>query len=412
MSNAGETPWKVPGKWSLSPYGFEPEVRAGWKVPSKVTIHDVTLRDGEQTPGVVFRKDEKLKIAHALEDMGVQRIEGGMVAVSDEDFDALATMAKDLKKAEICGFCRARRDDIDRAIKAKLHWAIMEITALDPIIKNIWGSREKAAEDIVGLTKYAKANGLKVCFFLMESARAPLDLIRQLIVPVVEEGKADTVAIVDTRGSSYPQGFAWQITQVKKMVNVPIEVHCHNNWGLSTANTLAGISAGADIAHTCINGLGGNGPLDEIIMGIEAFLRAPTGVKTEGFRELSAMVKGCSGPAGAEWYKPFVGSLTSQVEVGIATRQMWDRRNEHGYGRAELLNYEIVGGKAIDVVLGKKSGRYSIMLKSWELGLAQPTEAQSTEMLSRIKRISEDNKRLVAEEEFRKIYTDVMSAQG
>jgi methanogen homocitrate synthase len=137
MSNTGETPWKVPGKWSLSPYSFEPEVRADWKVPSKVTIHDVTLRDGEQTPGVVFRKEEKLKIAHALEDMGVQRIEGGMVAVSDEDFDALATMARDLKKAEVCGFCRARRDDIDRAIKAKLHWAIMEITALDPIIKNI-----------------------------------------------------------------------------------------------------------------------------------------------------------------------------------------------------------------------------------------------------------------------------------
>ena len=96
--SAEETPWKVPGKWSLSPYGFEPEVRKDWKVPKKVTIHDVTLRDGEQTPGVVFRKEEKLKIAHALEDMGVQRIEGGMVAVSDEDFDALATMARELKR--------------------------------------------------------------------------------------------------------------------------------------------------------------------------------------------------------------------------------------------------------------------------------------------------------------------------
>ena len=408
MSNTEETPWKVPGKWSLSPHSFEPEVRKDWKIPKKVTIHDVTLRDGEQTPGVVFRKEEKLKIAHALEDMGIQRIEGGMVAVSDEDFDALATMAREMKKAEVCGFCRARRDDIERAIKAKLHWAIMEITALDPIIKNIWGSREKAAEDIVGLTKYAKANGLKVCFFLMESARAPLDLIRELIVPVVEEGGADTVAIVDTRGSSYPQGFAWQIAQVKKMVNVPIEVHCHNNWGLSTANTLAGISAGAEIAHTCANGLGGNGPLDEIIMGIEAFLKAPTGVKTEGFRTFSAMVKEFAGPAGAEWYKPFSGSLTSQVEVGIATRQMWDRRTEHGYGRAELLNYEIVGGKAIDVVLGKKSGRYSIMLKSWELKLPQPSEEQAGEMLNQIKKISEDNKRLVSEEEFRKIYGAVM----
>ena len=119
MASQGETPWRVPGKWSVSPYAFEPEVRKGWKLPKKVTIHDVTLRDGEQTPGVVFRKEEKLKIAHALEDMGVQRIEGGMVAVSDEDFDALATMARELKKAEVCGFCRARKDDIERAIQGQ-----------------------------------------------------------------------------------------------------------------------------------------------------------------------------------------------------------------------------------------------------------------------------------------------------
>ncbi|MCG6538416.1 MAG: hypothetical protein L7F78_27800, partial [Syntrophales bacterium LBB04] len=174
----------------------------------------------------------------------------------------------------------------------------------------------------------------------------------------------------------------------------------------------AGIPAGAEIAHTCINGLGGNGPLDEIIMGIEAFLCAPTGVKTDGFRQVSAMVKECSGPAGAEWYKPFVGPLTSQVEVGIATRQMWDRRNEHGYGRAELLNYEIVGGKAIEVVLGKKSGRYSLMLKSWELGLAEPTEAQAAEMLSQIKKISEDNMGLGTEEEYKGIHAAVMNAKG
>ena len=96
------------------------------------------------------------------------------------------------------------------------------------------------------------------------------------------------------------------------------------------------------------------------MLGIE------TGVKTEGFRQISAMVKGFSK---ADWYKPFVGPLTSQVEVGIATRQMWDRRDEKGYGRAEPLNYEIVGGKAIEVVLGEeRAGRYSIMLKAWEQG--------------------------------------------
>jgi isopropylmalate/homocitrate/citramalate synthase len=408
MANQSETPWKVDGKWSVSPYGFEPEVRAAWNVPAKVVIHDSTLRDGEQTPGVVFRKAEKLKIAHALEEIGVQRIEGGMVAVSDEDFDALATMAAEIKKSEVCGFCRARRDDIDRAIKAKLHWAIIEIATLEPVINRIWGSRAKAIQDIIELTKLAKSNGLKVCFFLMESARAPLSLIQDLIVPVVEEGKADTVAIVDTRGSAYPAGFAWQISQVKKMVNVPIEVHCHNTWGLSTANTLAGISAGAEVAHTCINGMGGNASLDEIIMGIEAFLKADTGVKTERFRQISDMTKEFSR---ADWYKPFVGAQASQVEVGISARNMWERRNEHGYGRAENLNLEILGGKAVDVVLGKKSGHYSIMLKTWELGLSQPSEEQATEMLKHVKKIGEDEKRLVSPEEFINIYNEAMSGK-
>ena len=409
MPSQDETPWKVAGKWSVSPYGFEPEVRRRWNLPSKIRIHDVTLRDGEQTPGVVFRKEEKLKIAHALEEAGVQRIEGGMVAVSEEDFDALTTMAKEVKKSEVCAFCRARRDDLELAVKAKLHWAIMEITALDPIIKRIWGTPAKAVEDIVGLTQYAKANGLKVCFFLMESARAPLNLIRELIVPVVEEGGADSVAIVDTRGSAYPEGFAWQVSQVKKMVNVPIEVHCHNTWGLSTANTLAGITAGAEVAHTCVNGLGGNASLDEIVIGAEAFLGTPSGVNTVGFRQLSAMTKEFSR---ADWYKPFVGALTSQVEVGMSARTMWDRRNEHGYGRAENLNFEIVGGKAIDLVLGKKSGRYSIMLKAWELGLPQPSEVQATEILRQVKKISEDNKCLVSIDEFKKIYDGVLGEKG
>src|SRR5512140_3353380 len=105
--SAEETPWKVPGKWSLSPYGFEPEVRKDWKVPKKVTIHDVTLRDGEQTPGVVYRKNEKLKIAHALEEMGVHRIEGGMIATSGEDYDAIVAMTKEIKGSEISAFIRS-----------------------------------------------------------------------------------------------------------------------------------------------------------------------------------------------------------------------------------------------------------------------------------------------------------------
>ena len=403
-----ETPWKVPGKWSVCPYVFEPEVRAGWKIPPKVTVHDVTLRDGEQTPGVVFRKEEKLKIAHALEEAGIHRIEGGMIATSQEDFDAIAAIAKEIKHSEVACFARARRDDMEAAVKSGVKRAVMEITAQDPIIKGIWGSRGKAAEEIIKLVKFGKENGLKVTYFLMESSRASIDLLRDIIIPVAEEGKPDHIALVDTRGSAYPPAFAWLVTQVKKWVKVPIEIHCHNNWGFATATTLAGVTAGAEVVHTCVNGMGGNAPLDEIIMGLGAFLKVDTGVKTEGFRKLSAMVKDFSR---AEWYKPFVGSLTSQVEVGIATRQMWDRRTEHGYGRAEPLNYEVVGGKAVDVVLGKKSGRYSIMLKAWEYGLPQPSEEQAMKMVSLIKAISESEKRLVTDGEFKEIYSKVVRAK-
>ena len=225
MSNqgGGETPWKVAGKWSVCPYVFEPEVRANWKIPPKITVHDVTLRDGEQTPGVVFRKEEKLKIAHALEEAGIHRIEGGMIATSKEDFDAIAAMAKEIKNSEVACFSRARRDDMEMAVKAGVKRAIMEITAQDPIIKNIWGSRGKAAEEIIKLVKFGKENGLKVTYFLMESSRASLDLLKDIIIPVAEEGKPDHIAIVDTRGSAYPPALAWLVAEVKKWVRVPIE---------------------------------------------------------------------------------------------------------------------------------------------------------------------------------------------
>ena len=223
---------------------------------------------GEQTPGVVFRKDEKLKIAHALEEAGVQRIEGGMISTSQEDYEAIEAMVREIKNSEIASFCRARRDDLERSLKAGVQRVIMEITAQDPIIKNIWGSRGKAVEEIIKLVQYAKENGLNVTFFLMERAAAPLWIcLKEVIIPVVEEGKADHVAIVDTRGSAYPPAFAWLVSQVRKWVKVPVEVHCHNNWGVATAATLAGVTAGAQVVHTCINGMGGNAALDEIILG-------------------------------------------------------------------------------------------------------------------------------------------------
>lgn len=408
MADVSKKPWIVPGKWSTSMYNWAKEIRSRWILPSKVVIHDVTLRDGEQTPGVVFRMEEKLKIAHALADAGVQRIEGGMAAVSPEDAEAISRMAKEIKTAEIASFCRVRKGDIDLGLRCNVKRLIIELAARDEQINSTFGCREKAVESLIDVIKYAKNKGAMVTLFLMESSRADLDLLETLIVPSVKEGKPDSVALVDTRGCCLPEAMVFLVRTLKEWVNIPIEVHCHNVWGLATANTLAAVTAGAEVIHTCINGLGGNASLDECVMGLEGFLGINTGIETEKMIGLSQMTREFSG---TNWYKPFVGEGVSDVEAGIPVKSMWENRHEPGMGR-EFLNYEVVGGRSATVVLGKKSGRFSILLKATELNLPLPSEEQSNEMLSRVKSLSIERKRLVNDEEFKEIYNKVMSAQG
>ena len=144
-------------------------------------------------------------------------------------------------------------------------------------------------------------------------------------------------------------------------------------------------------------------------MGIEAYLGMSTGIQKNRLLAISRMVKDFSR---SDWYKPFVGPTVADVEVGIATRLMWDKRNEPGMGRTEFLNYEVVGGTGVNVVLGKKSGGYSVLLKAWQLGLALPTEAQADRLLTQIKNRSLEKKGLVTEEEFRKFYVDVVGSKG
>ncbi len=399
-----EKPWFVPRKWNVSQYNYRPEVRAGWALPSRVKVHDVTLRDGEQAPGVVFRKDEKVRIAHALADLGVHRIEGGLASVSEEDAEAIATMAREIDTAEICNFTRTRQDDLELAIKCGVDRAIMEIPAMRSQVDRIWGGTEKAVEAFVKLSELADQNGVKTTLFLMDATRADLQFLQDLIFPCVKYGKIDSVGLVDTRGSCLPQAMAWLISSFKNAVDVAIEVHAHNQWGLATATTLAAVTAGAEVIHTSVNGLNGNAALEECVMGVHAVLGIETGIKTEGFTALSKMVIEA---ARQTWYKPFVGPMVAGSETGIASRRMWDQRHEFGYGRAEALNYEVVGGKPVELVLGKKSGTYSIMLKSWELGLPVPERDMAQQMQARVKALAEQKKSAVTEEEFRVIYQEV-----
>jgi isopropylmalate/homocitrate/citramalate synthase len=407
MSQKPATPWELQNRWSVSPHNWAKEVRAGWRLPPQIVIHDTTLRDGEQTPGVVFRLDERLKIAHALADAGVQRIEGGMAGTSEEDAYAISKMAQEIKNAEISSFCRTRMDDVDLALRCNVGRIVLEMSTQEQTIHHVWGSPEKAAEALVKIITHAKANGIKVTLFFLDYSAADLNLLKNFIMAGVTEGKVDSVCVVDTRGFCLPDAIFFLVKKVKEWVDIPVEVHCHNQWGMATASTLAGVAAGAEVVHTCINGLGGNAAIDECVMGIEALLGVRTEVSTQGFFEISRMVKDYSK---ADWYKSFVSSTISWVEIGMLAKVMWDNRDKPGYGRAKMLNLEALGNKTSTLVMGKKSGRHSIMLKAWELGLPEPSDKQCDEMLSHVKTLGTQKKGLLIDDEFMQIYRRVTAS--
>ncbi|MFC1897380.1 LeuA family protein [Chloroflexota bacterium] len=405
MARSSETPWKVPGKWDTSRHNWTEEVRKDWTLPSHVTIHDVTNRDGEQTPGIVFGVKEKLNIAHALADMGVERIEGGMAAVSPDDAEAISRMAKELKGVEIATFARTRKDDCDLAVKCGVGRIIMEIPTPIDRINAIWGSTEKAVDALVELTQYVKSQGLNCTLFLLSTMLSDPEHLKKLIIPTVEQGGADRVCAVDTSGVSLPQSMFYIVRKIKSWVDVPIEVHVHNTFGCATAGTLASVMAGAEVIHTCVNGLGGNAPLDECVMGLEALLGIDSGIKTKQLMALSDMVREY---AKRDWFKPFSGSKTRLVETGLSTQGMWARKQRGEEPIVDTSLIETVGGGGYTIVLGKKSGRYSMMFKAEELGLPVPEQKDAYKMLDQVKALS--NKKLgpVDDDEFKEIYHNVM----
>ena len=405
MVRSSETPWRVPDKWETSRHNWAEEVRQDWTLPSHVTIHDVTNRDGEQTPGVVFGVKEKLDIAHALADMGVERIEGGMAAVSPEDAEAIARMSKEIKTAEIATFARTRKDDADLALKCGVGRIIMEIPTPPDRINAIWGNTEKAVESLVELTQYVKERGLNCTLFLLSTMLSAPDHLKSIIVPTVEEGGADRVCLVDTTGVSLPQAMYYIVRKAKEWVKVPIEVHVHNTFGCATAGSLAAVMAGAEIIHTCVNGMGGNAAIDECVMGLEALLGIDTGIQTKKLMALSDMVKEYSKK---DWFKPLIGSKTRLVETGLSTQGMWARKQKGEEPIVDTSLLETVGGGGYTIIMGKKSGRYSMMFKAEELGLPIPEQEEAYKMLDQVKALSNKKKGPLTDDEFKEIYHQVM----
>jgi isopropylmalate/homocitrate/citramalate synthase len=386
----------------VSHYNFSPEDRRGRKFPKRVKVHDITLRDGEQQAGIVIRKEEKVRVARALSEAGVDRIEAGMPAVSKEDAEAVRAIAHEGLESKIFSFARCAKSDVDLGLKADVDGLVMEVPSSDHIIKYAYGWPEEKAIDLsVEATRYAHEHGLYVAFFTIDSSRASFEACWRLINAVASKGHMDSLAVVDTFGVCSPPGFAQLVRMLKKRIKKPLEVHCHNDFGLAVANTIAGLAEGAEVVHTTVNAIGercGNASLEQTVMALQLLYGVKSRIKLEKLRGLSKLVEQVSGqkvPLNA----PIVGDNVFNTESGIIAG--WWSRLEPVNMPLEIFPFvpELVGQERIGILLGKKSGRDSINYVAKKMGLTIP-EAAVDEILQKVKTTAEANKRVLTQDEF------------
>ena len=393
-------PWKT-DRWFTSPWNYLPEVRESLNFPEKVRLHDVTLRDGEQQTGIVYRRHEKVAIAKKLAAAGVHRIEAGMPAVSAEDEAAIRDIVALGLSSEIFSFARCMPMDVRLAKDCGVKGIITEIPSSDHIIKNAYGkTMDWAIKSSIETTLAAKEAGLYTVFFTIDSTRSDLDRYMDLVERVATEGHMDAMTLADSFGGCTPQAVGAVVRKLRARFRQPIEIHCHEDFGLGVANTIAALAAGASVAHVTVSAIGeraGNVPLEDTVMALHALYGVDTGIRTEEFYGLSKLIQELSGftlPPN----RPIVGDSLYHIESGIVT--MFHRRCRS----VEPLEYipfapEVVGRPGIDVALGKGSGLANIEEHLERRGLAATPE-QSNEILARVKQTSIDKKGLLTGEEF------------
>ena len=386
----------------VSFYNFLPEVKRGIRFPERVVVHDVTLRDGEQQPRVTFRKDEKVRIAKALDEAGVDRIEAGLPSVSQSDTEAIKEIVGLGLQAKIYAFSRCMKADVDNALKLDVDGLIMEVPSSDHLIKFGYGwTEEKAVNLSVEATAYAHDHGLKVTFFTIDSTRATFKVISRLVGKVAREGHMDALALADTFGVLNPQATAYFVKKMRSLLKKPIEIHAHNDFGLGVANAIAAISAGADTVHVTVNGIGertGNTSLEETVLALRFLYGVKTNVKLEKLKGLSELIRNLSGvPVPPQ--KPVVGDDIFTVESGIIAG--WWSRLEKLDKRLEMYPFlpELVGARGVEIILGKKSGKDSILYMAQKRGL-KIDDHQAETLLLKVKETAIANKRPLTDKEF------------
>ncbi|WDF56512.1 2-isopropylmalate synthase [Mucilaginibacter sp. KACC 22063] len=343
--------------------------------PNRVYVFDTTLRDGEQVPGCQLTTPEKIEIARELELLGIDVIEAGFPASSPGDFQSVVEIAKAVKEPTICALTRAHQKDIDAAAEAlkyakhpRIHTGI---GASDMHIKTKFNStREEILERAVAAVKYAKKFVEDIEFYAEDAGRADIEYLAKMVEAVIAAG-ATVVNIPDTNGYCLPHQYGAKIKflkeNVKNIDNAIISVHCHNDLGLATANSVAGLQNGARQIEGTINGIGeraGNTSIEEVVMILKTHydLGLHTNINTKMFYELSRMVS-TQMRMPVQPNKAIVGANAFAHSSGI--HQDGFLKNRENY---EIIRPEDVGFPSASIVLTARSGRHALKYHLERLG--------------------------------------------
>jgi isopropylmalate/homocitrate/citramalate synthase len=400
--------YHLENKWWVSPYNVLPAVRSTYNLPKRVEIHDATLRDGEQTPGVVYSVADKIAIAQKLDEIGVDRIEAGMPAVSEQDFQAIKEISRLGLKAKIYTFARAMNADIDKALECGCHGVIIEIPIGNPKLKyQFKWTWEDVLKKSIGVINYAKSRGMHVVYFPYDTTRAREEDLTNLLTRIMQEAPPDSVGVVDTMGCLLPEAMKYLVRLVKSLTKLPVEVHTHNDFGMAVATELAGVEAGAECVHSCANGLGertGNAALEELIVALHVLYGYETQYKLDKLPELGELVSRISNfPTAAN--KPILGSRNFTRESGIGVDLVVKEP------LAMFGTHPALTGRQGEVVLGKKSGKASITYNLEQMGITDADDEAVGEMLKRVKDKGIAKRGLLTAEEFQEIVDGVLVAK-
>jgi isopropylmalate/homocitrate/citramalate synthase len=403
------TPWFDPERWWVSPMNFSDEIQG--RMPDRIEIHDVTLRDGEQTPGVVFRRDERVAIAEALGELGVARIEVGMPAVSPEVAAGCAAVAELGLESELVGFARALTGDVEACASAGLTSVIVEHTVNPYLCKYVYDvDRAELVSRLDESFAAARELGLRPIFMGWDFFRCTLDYCLDLFAEVVERCDPASLVLVDTFGVATPSAVRTAFEAfAERFPGRPLEFHNHDDFGLAVGSVVAAVEGGARVVHSSVNGLGertGNAPTEQVVATLEMLLGVDTGVRLERLTAVSRLVEQVSKVA-VPPAAPIVGRRIFQIETGVATHST-EKLRAAGIKPVRTFVPSVVGQSDIGILLGAGSGTAAVVHHLARLGI-ELTRDEVADVLAAVKRESTVRKGLIDEETFLAIVDRVRS---